>query len=111
MDIGTAALWFVMAFVVGYNIGKTRAENIEDEEEYVDEIQYKDDATDEIISSRNVIDIIIEEDSGWFYVYNYHTSEFMAQGKTKSDVENALVYRYPTKLFNATEENLEELGL
>lgn len=111
MDIGTAALWFVISFVVGYYIGKARAENEEDEEEYVDEIQYKDNVTDEIISSRNVIDIIIEEDSGCFYVYNCHTSEFMAQGKTKKEIEKALVYRYPTKLFNASPENLEELGL
>jgi hypothetical protein len=56
------------------------------------------------------IQIKIEKDESGFFVYDLNTSEFMAQGKTRSQVEMALAKRYPGKQFAATPTNLREIG-
>lgn len=58
----------------------------------------------------NRIKIKIEKDDNGFFVYNYTTNEFMAQGKTRNQVEMALAKRYPGKQFAVTPTNLSETG-
>lgn len=58
----------------------------------------------------NQIKIKIEKDSTGFFVYNFKTNEFMAQGADRSQVELALAKRYPGKHFAATPTNLIETG-
>ena len=57
-----------------------------------------------------LIQIKIEKDDNGFFVYNLETNEFMAQGKTRNQVEMALAKRYPGKTFAATPTNLREIG-
>lgn len=54
-----------------------------------------------------VIQINIEKHDDMIYVYNKETKQFMAQGKTRSEVENALADKFPGKRFAAPESELE----
>lgn len=54
--------------------------------------------------------IIISEIGGVFYVHNFTTNAFMAQGMSRELVEESLAKRYPGVQFGATPENLKETG-
>lgn len=58
-----------------------------------------------------MIPIVIEKVENIFYVYNGEDKTFMAQGKTRRDLEEALDKRYPGKKFAALPGNLKEVGL
>jgi frataxin-like iron-binding protein CyaY len=57
------------------------------------------------------IDIKIEKHEGGFYVFNKDTNEFMAQGQTRKQLEDALAARFSGKRFYADVDNLKEVGL
>lgn len=61
--------------------------------------------------AESMIPITIEKVDGVFYVYNGEDQTFMAQGKTRRDLEDALDKRYPGKKFAALPSNLREVGL
>jgi len=54
--------------------------------------------------------IIIEKQNGRYFVYSAHDKSFMAQGDSRSQVEDNLAQRYPGKFFAATPDNLKEMG-
>ena len=56
------------------------------------------------------IHVSIEKHNGVFYVYDKIQNEFMAQGKTRRELEDALAKRYPNKYFAATTEDLRVLN-
>lgn len=58
----------------------------------------------------NFIQISIEQHNGMFYVYSINDKSFMAQGETRSALEESLAKRYPGKKFAATPDNLKEMG-
>jgi hypothetical protein len=58
-----------------------------------------------------MIPITIEKVDDVFYVYNGEDKTFMAQGKSRRDLEDALNIRYPGKKFAALPSNLREVGL
>ena len=60
-------------------------------------------------NSKSFVRIRIERTNGMFYVYNIETNEFMAQGKTRTLVEQNLKERFPDTVFAATDENLREV--
>ena len=45
-----------------------------------------------------------------FYVHDKSTGEFLAQGKTHSEIADVLLARFPGKVFMALPGNLEEVG-
>lgn len=115
MELGTAILWIIISFIGGYIIGWKYFEKILDDEvaqyeDYENNLKYIDNETQEEIDSHIIVNITIEKHDKFYLVYNLDTNDFMAQGKNRKEVEAALVDRYPNKLFNATEENLAELG-
>jgi len=57
----------------------------------------------------NVIRIRIEHVNSMLYIYNMETNEFMAQGKTRQQLEKNLSDRFPDTKFAATAENLKEV--
>lgn len=57
-----------------------------------------------------LIPITIEVHNDTFYVYSMNDNSFMAQGKTRKELEENLVSRYPQKHFAATTANLKEVG-
>jgi uncharacterized Rmd1/YagE family protein len=60
---------------------------------------------------KSLIQITIEQHGEMFYVYKKDDKTFMAQGKTKAELEDALTARYPGKKFAASEEELQKAGL
>lgn len=55
----------------------------------------------------SLIPIKIEKHKEAFYVFNKDTDEFMGQGNTRKELEDALAKRYPNKRFAASPENLK----
>jgi hypothetical protein len=58
----------------------------------------------------NMIPIFIEQHDDKFYVYQQEGGFFMAQGKTRRELEDNLMKRYPGKKFAANTSNLHEVG-
>ena len=59
-----------------------------------------------------LIRIKIEKHGEVYYVFSdSDNNEFMAQGSSMKELEDALAKRYPEKRFAATPENLKEMGL
>lgn len=56
------------------------------------------------------IRITIEKDNDVFYVYNMDDKSFMAQGKSRKEIEDVLSSKYPDKSFAAAHANLVEMG-
>lgn len=59
---------------------------------------------------QNVLKIKIEKHEDRLFVYSLDDHEFMAQGGTREELEDALRARYPGKTFAAEEANLKEVG-
>lgn len=57
-----------------------------------------------------MIHITIEKHNNTFYVYKKGSSEFMAQGSTKEELEDVLRDRFPGKRFACEEKILSEVG-
>jgi hypothetical protein len=72
-------------------------------------VQYMEAKQEE--ATEGLIPIIIEKVDGVFYVYSGQDNTFMAQGKNRRDLEDALDKRYPGKKFAALPSNLKEVGL
>lgn len=50
----------------------------------------------------------IEEENGMLYLYNKDTNEFLGQGKTFVDLEKNVREKFPNKLFNVPQEELNK---
>ena len=60
--------------------------------------------------TKDKIYVTIEKHNDVIYVYDKINSTFMAQGKSKEEVEDVLSKRYPGKKFAASEEELAKAG-
>ena len=72
----------------------------------IDELEDMDDESDE----PDQIRISIEKVDSTFFVYNLDDNSFMAQGKTRKELEEALKIRFPGVIFACPEANLKEVG-
>ncbi|MFZ9404032.1 MAG: hypothetical protein ACO25Q_06905 [Sediminibacterium sp.] len=50
----------------------------------------------------------IEISNGMLYLYNSETNEFLGQGKTMQELNDAVKKRFPNKLFNVPDEQLKK---
>jgi len=66
--------------------------------------------TAEYLEQQDFIPIMIEHDKGMFFVYNIRDKSFMAQGRTKQELEKNLAKNFPDKRFAALPQNLKEIG-
>lgn len=57
---------------------------------------------DKIVPSR------IEEDNGMLFLYNSETNEFLGQGKTFKELESIMKEKYPNKLFNVPQTEIDK---
>ena len=57
--------------------------------------------------NENVIHINIEKHDGMIYIYDKETKNFMAQGKTRDEVESVLAEKFPGKKFASSTEELK----
>jgi len=60
--------------------------------------------------NESVIQITLEKNNGIFYIWNKDTNDFMGQGKTRQELENALAKRYPDKKFALDPKELKVLN-
>jgi hypothetical protein len=58
-------------------------------------------------TDKEVIEINIEKHGDMIYVYDRETKQFMAQGKTREELEKILLEKFPGKRFAAPESQLE----
>lgn len=58
----------------------------------------------------NIVHIVIEREGETWYIYNEHTQEFLAQGKTPEQVNAVLRERFPNTYFTAAYDNAYETG-
>jgi hypothetical protein len=59
------------------------------------------------VVDKEVIQINIEKHGDMVYVYNRETKQFMAQGKTREELEEILLQKFPGKRFAAPESELQ----
>jgi len=104
MDIYDYLLWLVfwiMGAVYGWHARERHAKRTIDR--FI--TQFVDEEVEVVKDS--VIPITIENYNGGFLVFNKETHEFMAQGGTRRQLEDALAKRFPDKRFAASTENLK----
>lgn len=90
-------------FALGWTSRETAAKRRVDK--FVKQLEEAEESTDELIR------IKIEKHGEVYYVFgDGDNNEFMAQGTTFKEIEDALAKRYPEKRFAATPENLKEMG-
>jgi len=58
---------------------------------------------------KSIIDSKIEFSNGVYYLYNRNTNEFIAQGNNFEELEKAAKKKYPDKLFNVPQKELNEI--
>jgi len=58
---------------------------------------------------KSIINSKIEVDNGVYYLYNRETNEFIAQGNTFDELEKAAKTKFPDKLFNVPQKELNEI--
>lgn len=63
----------------------------------------------EQLKRQRFMNIAVEYVDNEFFVYNAETKEFMAKGKTRLEVEDALRIRYPDKLFITSGDDFDKL--
>ena len=56
------------------------------------------------------INIKIERNGDFYYVFESDTDSFMGQATTRIDLEKVLAEKFPGKRFYATAANLKEVG-
>lgn len=69
------------------------------------------DAVGKQLENIKVIEVDIEKHQDDFYLFNRETSEFVAQGKSKEELVEAINRRFKGYRVLAQEEQLKELGL
>ena len=104
MDILILFMVALMAYIMGASAGwRAREHRAKEIMERVFELQEQDE--------EDRIHITIEQHNGMMFVYNKKDSSFMAQGKSKEELESILNSRFPGKRFAASEEELQKAGL
>lgn len=63
----------------------------------------------EELKKRRFISIVVEYVDNEFFVYSAETKEFMAKGKTRLELEDALKTRYPDKAFITSNDDFDKL--
>jgi predicted negative regulator of RcsB-dependent stress response len=99
---------YLVIFALGFAFGWTSRETAAKRrvEKFVQQLEEAEESADELIR------IKIEKHGEVYYVFSdSDNNEFMAQGSSMKELEDALAKRYPEKRFAATPENLKEMGL
>lgn len=100
---------FIAGICVGFFIGVifTRLIIIIEKERKLKEI-------DKVVSEKieelksKIIPARIEEANGLLFLYNSETNEFLGQGTNANTLESSVKARYPGKLFNVPQEQLDK---
>jgi|APGre2960657373_1045057.scaffolds.fasta_scaffold25359_3 predicted RNase H-like HicB family nuclease len=91
-----------IGFHLGWNARERHAKEVL--KSFVEEIE-EDTKNDE-----TEIKITIDKHNDCYYVYRMEDQTFMAQGKTRNELEHSLMKLFPGKKFACTHDNLVEVG-
>ena len=98
--IGIFIVAFVLGGVYGYNLRERIAQRvIEKTLSQLEKVQ------EEV--RKDLIHITVEKHESRLFIYNKESNEFMAQGTTMDELNDALEKRFPGKKFACSEEHLE----
>lgn len=104
MELGLVLIFCIGIFIIGAAYGWDLRE------------KYAKHLLDKLVThiesevQEDMLHIIIEKHNEMFYVYDRQTKTFMAQGKSKEELENVLHDKYPNKRFACPESVLKEVG-
>lgn len=68
---------------------------------------------DEVVNEKltmlreKIIPSRLEEENGMLFLYNRNTNEFLGQGSSFEELERNMKEKYPDKLFNVPQEELD----
>ncbi len=93
----------IACFFTGWRMREVHAERVMSK--MVDDISEK--TLQEFKS--NVINILVEDHDGQFFVYKKDDGSYLAHGENKSILEDILNEKFPGKMFNASQEDLRKL--
>ena len=94
---------FVVAFILGGRYGWGLRERVA--QRIVDGIIQEAEKKHEANSDK--IQIVVEKHKDSLYIYNKENNQFMAQGCTMEELNDALESRFPGKKFACSEEHLQ----
>jgi len=101
-------LWWIIIWFMGAVYGWYARER--HSKRQVDMFMKKMDSVVHEEVSEHFIQINIEKHHDVFYIYDKERNTFMAQGKTKQEVESVLADMFPDKKFLADKQNLKDMG-
>lgn len=117
MELIIGLICVVIAYHVGKNSGcyhilnalhNDRLKYDADEDIYWIEEDDETESNDE--NSEVLIPIYIEKDNDNYYAYCKETHKFMAKGKDRYELEDALIERFPDAIFQCEDTNMMEVG-
>lgn len=94
---------FVAGFILGWESRERAAKKTV--ERLLDQMEEQLDKEKE-----DTINIKIERNGDFFYVFQSENDSFMAQATNRMDLEKELGKKFPGKRFYATSDNLKEVG-
>lgn len=102
MEILVGILLFIVAFVLGGAYGYKLRERVAERvlAHLLDEAEKEEKTHDDKIQ------IVVEKHEDRIFIYKKDTHEFMAQGSSYKELNDALENRYPGKKFACSEEHL-----
>lgn len=89
IGVAIPSIWFWMVLVRNINIEKATSAGL---------AKFRE----------TVIPSIIEQVGDYLFLYNKETGEYIAQGKTFSELEINAKNRYPEKLFNVKQSEIDK---
>ena len=106
MEFGSFILVFIIAFILGGKYGWGLRERMA--ERHLTQLLKHVEIEEE--QEELKMPISVEKHNDILFVYNKTTNEFLAQGKTATELSDALEKRFPGKRFECTPEHLEILN-
>lgn len=96
-------IWKIFSFI--YNVYHAYQAIKEIDQKFIQAVEKK------LEDSIKAIEVDIEKHQDMFYLFNRENSEFVAQGKNKDELIEAINHRFKGYRILAQEEQLKELGL
>lgn len=96
--LGVFIVAFISGGVYGWNARERHAIRVLE--------QFRNEVSQE---RKELIPIVVEKHNDLLFVYNQENKEFMAQGSSLDEINDALEKRYPGKKFSCSDEHLKML--
>ena len=105
MELGLVLLFAIVIFILGGVYGWGLRER------YANHLLQKlaKHIVEEQVSTEDLIQIIVEKHNNTLFIYKKEDGQFMVQGTSFKELNDALEHRFPGKRFACSEEHLQIL--